>query len=135
MQTEKLELLVERRTRSLDSGVSTNLCSWVEQHGLTSLEATIGVIKGSKNINANSDGVWFIQIFFQQLVSKYCKKRSITFFLIDGETVAQSSDLVTVIQLAASRARSKITFLAHAFLSLKPTQLCQFDFSQCHSKI
>lgn len=80
MQTEKLELL--GRKKDTDSGVSPTLCSdsWVEQCGLTALEATTGVIKGSKNINANSDGVWFIQIFFQQLVSKYYKKESITFF-------------------------------------------------------
>lgn len=88
----------------------------------------------NKNINASGNGVQLRQLLFPQSISKYSKKGSITFFT-EGETVTQSGDLVTAIQLAGSRASSRIKFTTRPFLSLKQTQLCHFDFSQHHSKI
>lgn len=54
---------------------------------------------------------------------------------MDGEALAQSSDLVTVIQLTGGRASRRLELTTRAFLSLKQTQLCHCDFSQHHSKI
>lgn len=58
------------------------LCSdaGMVQHGLAVLIATSEVMKSSKIINANENGVQTRKLFFQQSISKYSKKGSIAFF-------------------------------------------------------